>query len=126
MADRAVSICIQPLASASTTVRLPTLTATDNRQSFPAITTVTDAPTLRFFARRIASRIEITAFRRHVTIVSGKPTADAQTGESVCTNDADSQETITTESAEGQRILIEAVRLMEKKLTKQFTDVKPQ
>ncbi len=64
-------------------------------------------------------RLEITAFRRRVTIVSGEPTADSQTNEGVCINDADSQETITTESAEGQRILIEAVRLLEEKFINQ-------
>lgn len=71
-------------------------------------------------------RIEITAFHRRVTIVSGEPTTDRQTDEGVCINNADSQETITPESAEGQEILIEAVQLLEKKLTKRFTDVKPQ
>lgn len=57
-------------------------------------------------------RIEITAFRRRITIVSGEPTTD----EKVCINDTDSSETINTESAEGQRILLEAVRLLEEKL----------
>ncbi len=61
-------------------------------------------------------RIEITAFRRRVTIVSGKPSAETQTDENICINDADSQETIDTDSAEGQRILIEAVPLSEEKL----------
>ena len=61
-------------------------------------------------------RIEITAFRRRVSIVSGGATANTQTDESICINDADSQERIETESAEGQRILIEAVRLLEEKL----------
>lgn len=58
-------------------------------------------------------RIEITAFRRRVTIISG---AEIQTGEKVCINDAETQETIEPESAEGQEILIEAVRLLEAKL----------
>ena len=62
-------------------------------------------------------RIEITAFRRRVTIVSGKQPADAQADEDVCINDANSSETIEMESAEGQRILIEAVRLLEEKLS---------
>ncbi len=58
-------------------------------------------------------RIEITAFRRRITIVSGKSkTAD----EDVCINDADSPEAIKLESAEGRRILIEAVRLLNEKL----------
>ena len=64
-------------------------------------------------------RIEITAFRRRVTIVSGEPTADSPNSEGVCINDADLPETITTESAEGQRILIEAVRLLEEKFINQ-------
>jgi len=64
-------------------------------------------------------RIEITAFRRRVTIVSGEPATDRQTNEGVCINNADSQETITPESAEGQEILIEAVRLLEEKIYKQ-------
>jgi hypothetical protein len=62
-------------------------------------------------------RIEITAFRRRVTIVSGKPTTDTQTDEEVCINDADSSEMIEAESAEGQRFLTEAVRLLEEKLS---------
>jgi len=64
-------------------------------------------------------RIEITAFRRRVTIVSGEPSADRQTDEEVCINNADSQKTITPESVEGQEILIEAVRLLEEKIDKQ-------
>ncbi len=60
-------------------------------------------------------RIEITAFRRRVTIVSGEPTAERQTDEGVCINNANSSERITTESAEGQRILIEAARLLKEK-----------
>ena len=63
-------------------------------------------------------RIEITAFRRRVTIVSGvSKTADAQPDEDVCINAADSSETIEFESAEGQRILTQAVRLLEEKLS---------
>ncbi|CAN5828384.1 hypothetical protein BH20ACI4_BH20ACI4_02380 [soil metagenome] len=65
-------------------------------------------------------RIEITAFRRRVTIVSGKAAADdKQTNESVWLNDAETQESIETESEEGQQILSEAVRLLEEKLVKQ-------
>ena len=60
-------------------------------------------------------RIEITAFRRRVTIVSG--TSSADTAVEVWLNDADSSETIEFESAEGQRILTEAVRLLEEKLS---------
>ena len=63
-------------------------------------------------------RIEITAFRRRVTIVSGTSPADTADAE-VWLNDADSSETIEPDSAEGQRILIEAVRLLEEKLSNQ-------
>lgn len=64
-------------------------------------------------------RIEITAFRRRITIISGKPMADnaaAQPDEGVWLNDADTQEAIEADSAEGQRILLEAMRLLEEKL----------
>ncbi len=64
-------------------------------------------------------RIEITAFHRRVTIVSGEPTADRLINEEVRINNADSQETITPESIEGQEILIEAVRLLEEKIYRQ-------
>ena len=67
---------------------------------------------------KIYRRIEITAFRRRITIVSGvSETPVVQPDEDVCINDADSSETIEFESAEGQRILIEVVRLLEKKLS---------
>ena len=67
-------------------------------------------------------RIEITAFRRRVTIVSGAPTADnedKQTGADVRLDDINSLEVIEPESVEGQEILIEAVRLLEEKLSGQ-------
>ncbi len=62
-------------------------------------------------------RIEITAFRRRVTVVSGEPVAATQNGKEICINDCDSSETIETESVEGQRILLEAVRLIEEKIS---------
>ena len=65
-------------------------------------------------------RIEITAFRRRVTIVSGESLADnqsAQTETDVWLEETDSPDTIETESAEGQEILIEAVRVLEQKLS---------
>ena len=62
-------------------------------------------------------RIEITAFRRRVTIVSGGPNAGAQTDQDVCINETDTSEMIAPESVEGQRILLEAVRLLEEKLS---------
>jgi hypothetical protein len=61
-------------------------------------------------------RIEITAFRRRVTIVSSESSPDAHTNEGVSLSDTDSQETIEPASAEGRRILAEAVRLLEEKL----------
>lgn len=42
-----------------------------------------------------------------------------QTDDKVYINDADSSEAIETQSAEGQRILLEAVRLLEEKLANQ-------
>ena len=70
-------------------------------------------------------RIEITAFRRRVTIVSGKLTADKseeRTDEGVWLNDADTQETIEAESEEGRQILTEALRVLEEKLAERFLD----
>jgi hypothetical protein len=58
-------------------------------------------------------RIEITAFRRRITIVSGQAMT---ANENVWLSDADSQETIEMGSDEGQRILLEAVRLLQEKL----------
>ena len=68
---------------------------------------------------KIYRRLEITAFRRRVTIVSGGSAANkTETGEEVSISHADTQETIDPDSAEGQRILLEAVRLLEEKLAK--------
>ena len=61
-------------------------------------------------------RIEITAFRRRITIISGNSPADTADAE-IWLNDADSSETIESASAEGQEILIEAVRVLEQKLS---------
>ena len=66
---------------------------------------------------KISRRIEITAFRRRVNIVSGAPLADIQEYEDVCINNAHSHEGIDIESDEGQRILAESVRLIEGRLT---------
>lgn len=69
-------------------------------------------------------RIEINAFRRRVTIISGewRPEGffDAQTGETtdaVSLNDTDSCEPVEPESHEGQMILVEAVRSLERRLS---------
>jgi hypothetical protein len=63
-------------------------------------------------------RIEITAFRRRVTIVSGSAVNNPQTAEDICISNAHTQEAIEPDSAEGRRILLEAVRLLEEKLAK--------
>ncbi|MEO7673983.1 MAG: hypothetical protein ABIU09_07885 [Pyrinomonadaceae bacterium] len=63
-------------------------------------------------------RIEITAFRRRVMIVSGDPIAETG-GVDVSVNDTDSLETIETGSDEGQEILLEAIRLLEGTVSKQ-------
>lgn len=68
-------------------------------------------------------RIEINAFRRRVTIVSGEWHRDsfdaetAQTDDGVSLNDTDSCEPVTTDSPEGQVILVEAVRSLERRLS---------
>ena len=62
-------------------------------------------------------RIEITAFRRRVTISSGGSNGCVRENEEISINDADSQAAIETESDEGQRILAETVRLLEEKLS---------
>lgn len=67
---------------------------------------------------KIYRRIEITAFRRRIQIVSGNSNiADVKSDEEIRLNDADTQEAIELESLEGQRILSEAVRLLEEKLS---------
>jgi len=69
-------------------------------------------------------RIEVNAFRRRVTIVSGEwPIADifdaeaAQTDEGVSLSDTDSCEPVEPDSPEGQVILVEAVRSLESRLS---------
>lgn len=62
-------------------------------------------------------RIEITAFRRRVTIISGgDPGKKSSSGAEVCISDGETMEAIEPESAEGRRILLEAIRLLEEKL----------
>ena len=63
-------------------------------------------------------RIEITAFRRRVTISSGGVIDGVRENEEISINDADSYAAIETESDEGQRILAETVRLIENNLTR--------
>jgi hypothetical protein len=71
-------------------------------------------------------RIEINAFRRRVTIVSGvsgewpRDSFEAQpatTDDEVSLSDSDSCEPVTPDSPEGQVILVEAVRSLERRLT---------
>ena len=69
-------------------------------------------------------RIEVNAFRRRVTVVSGEwPIVDidnlqpAQTDDGVSLNDSDSCEPVTPDSPEGQVILVEAVRSLERRLS---------
>ncbi len=69
-------------------------------------------------------RIEVNAFRRRVTVVSGEwPVVDidnlepAQTDGAVSLNDTDSCEPVTPDSPEGQVILVEAVRSLESRLS---------
>ena len=62
-------------------------------------------------------RIEITAFQRKVTIVSGEFEAyTGDTSEGGSRASENSLETVPPESAEGRRILADAVRLLEDKL----------
>jgi hypothetical protein len=68
-------------------------------------------------------RIEINAFRRRVTVVSGQWPRDsfeaqpAQNDDDVSLNDTDSCEPVTPDSPEGQVILVEAVRSLERRLS---------
>jgi len=69
-------------------------------------------------------RIEVNAFRRRVTVVSGEwPVVDiddlqpAQTDDGVSLDDSDSCEPVTPDSPEGQLILVEAVRSLESRLS---------
>ena len=69
-------------------------------------------------------RIEVNAFRRRVTIVSGEwrpgdlfEAQPARTDEGVSLDDSDSSEPVEPESPEGQLLLVEAVRSMEQRLS---------
>jgi hypothetical protein len=56
-------------------------------------------------------RIEITAFRRRVTIVSGTSESE-RLGDEMSMLDIDSRETIEMDSRDGQKILAETIRLL--------------
>ena len=68
-------------------------------------------------------RVEINAFRRRVTIVSGEwprenfEALPAKTDEEVSLNDTDACEPIEPDSPEGQLLLVEAVRSLERRLS---------
>ena len=69
-------------------------------------------------------RIEVNAYHRRVTVVSGEWRPDdlfeaepSQTDEVVSLNDSDACEPIEPDSPEGQLILAEAVRTLEQRLT---------
>ena len=69
-------------------------------------------------------RIEVNAYRRRVTVVSGEwrpgdrfDMPPAQTDDEVSLNDADLSEPVAPDSPEGQLILVEAVRTLERRLS---------
>ena len=68
-------------------------------------------------------RIEINAYRRRVTIVSGEWPREiidpqpAQTDHEVSLNDSDACEPVEPDSPEGQLLLVEAVRSLERRLS---------
>ena len=68
-------------------------------------------------------RIEVNAFRRRVTVVSGEWRPDfagdqlAETDDGVSLNDSDACEPVEPDSPEGQLILVEAVRSLERRLS---------
>lgn len=68
-------------------------------------------------------RIEVSAFRRRVTVVSGEWPREgldaplAQTDDEVSLNDTDVCEPVAPDSPEGQLILVEAVRSLEQRLS---------
>lgn len=69
-------------------------------------------------------RIEISAYQRRVTVVSGEwrpgEVFDAQpkqTDDGVSLSDPDSSEAIAPDSPEGQSILVEAVRTLQRRLS---------
>lgn len=66
-------------------------------------------------------RIEVNAFRRRVTIISGEWPQDdaqlAQTDDAVLVNDTDLCEPVESDSPEGQLILLEAMRSLDRRLS---------
>lgn len=69
-------------------------------------------------------RIEVNAFRRKVTIVSGEWPSSSLSGppqpdESVSLDDTSAYDLVEPASPEGQQILVEAVRSLERRLSPQ-------
>jgi hypothetical protein len=69
-------------------------------------------------------RIEVNAYRRRVTVVSGEwrpgdvfDTQPAPPADEVSLNDSDDCEPVEPDSAEGQAILVEAMRTLERRLS---------
>src|SRR5262247_928971 len=69
-------------------------------------------------------RIEVNAYQRRVTVVSGEWPPDdlskaesGQTDDGVSLDDSDACEPVSPDSPEGQVILVEAVRTLEQRLT---------
>ena len=69
-------------------------------------------------------RIEVNAYRRRVTVVSGEwrpadlfDAPSAQTADEVSLEDVDECEPVAPDSPEGQMILVEAVRTLESRLS---------
>jgi hypothetical protein len=69
-------------------------------------------------------RIEVNAYHRRVTVVSGEWRPDdlieaqaAEMDDGVSLNDSDACEPVAPDSPEGQLILVEAVRTLEQRLT---------
>jgi len=69
-------------------------------------------------------RIEVNAYHRRVTVVSGELRPDdlfrthaGQTGEGVALDDTDAGEPVAPDSPEGQQILVEAMRTLERRLS---------
>jgi hypothetical protein len=67
-------------------------------------------------------RIEVNAFRRRVTIISGAWPRNAfevpgQTNDEVSLDDSEASEPVEADSPEGQLILLEAVRSLERRLS---------
>jgi hypothetical protein len=69
-------------------------------------------------------RIEVNAFRRRVTLVSGELRSEevfnaqsAEISDAISLNDTDTCEPVEPDSPEGQMILVEAVRALERRLS---------